>query len=190
MKNKLISFLLIITCALSCQKNEQLHTVSVQEFSEFINETGYITDAEKFGWSFIQKTVYDYEIVKNISWKNPSGKGEAKPDFPVTQVSYNDVVAYCKWANKKLPNYNDYWRLANKDKKPLNFNTIQMYEANKYNVVGNVWDITTPLDKNKIRLAGGSYLCSENTCNGILPTRELIVDATTSNSHIGFSVIK
>ena len=190
MKLKLIPFLLLVIVVLSCQKNEQLHTVSVQEFSEFVNETGYITDAEKFGWSFIQKTVYDYEIVKNISWKNPSGKEKAKPDLPVTQVSYNDVKAYCKWANKKLPNYKEYWKLAKSDDRPLNFNTIQIYQANKYNVVGNVWDITAPLKKDKIRLAGGSYLCSENTCNGILPARELFVDAATSNNHIGFSIIK
>lgn len=190
MKIKLISFLLLVTCVISCQKKEQLHTVSVKEFAKFINDTGYITDAEKFGWSFIQKTVYDYEIVKNVNWKNPSGKYEAKPDFPVTQVSLNDVIAYCKWANKKLPTYKEYWKLAKLDKKPLNFNTLQIYQANKYNVVGNVWDITSPIEQNKIRLAGGSYLCSENTCNGILPNRVLFIDPTTSNNHIGFSIIK
>lgn len=181
-----MSFLLLT----GCQKNQQLHTVSVQEFSEFVKATNYVTDAEKYGWSFNQRTVYDYEIVKNVSWKNPTGKEMAKPSFPVTQVSYNDVMAYCKWANKKLPTYQQYWELAKQDRKPINYNTIAIYEANLYNVVGNVWDITSPEEENKIRLAGGSYLCSENTCNGIQPKRELFVDATTSNNHVGFSVIK
>lgn len=182
--------MLILLCSCQSKKEVKLHSVTVKEFSQFVKATNYITDAEKYGWSFVQKTVYKYDVVKNISWRNPTGKEKVNPNYPVTQVSYNDAIAYCKWIKKTLPTYKQYWNLSKLDSRPLNFNTIKIYEAAKYNVVGNVWDITLPEKKNQVRLAGGSFLCSENTCNGIVASRELFVDTITANSNIGFSIIQ
>lgn len=44
--------------------------------------------------------------VPGADWKHPDGpdssiKGLEK--YPVVHISYNDAVAYCKWANKRLP---------------------------------------------------------------------------------------
>ncbi len=40
------------------------------------------------------------------NWKHPKGPGssiEGQEDFPVVHVSYEDALAYCKWANRRLP---------------------------------------------------------------------------------------
>ncbi|WP_321279585.1 formylglycine-generating enzyme family protein [Marinifilum fragile] len=101
------------------------HAVSNLKFSDFINATGYITDAEKFGWSFvfhlllpqnearhlmqIGRSVAGLEWwlqVEGACWKTPEGPSSnffGKENHPVTHISYNDAYAYSKWAGKRLP---------------------------------------------------------------------------------------
>jgi formylglycine-generating enzyme required for sulfatase activity len=82
------------------------HEISVSQFRAFINETGYKTEAEVEGWSWI----YDGE------WKKKSGyywelnsKGEKKKDLePVTFVSWNDSQRFAEWISEK---YDSRFRL-------------------------------------------------------------------------------
>jgi formylglycine-generating enzyme required for sulfatase activity len=95
--------------------------VTNNEFSAFVGETGYKTDAEKFGWSFVFHLLIhesQFSKAKQISqipwwfalkdayWFQPEGAGSSIQDrmeHPVTHISWNDAAAFCKWAEKRLP---------------------------------------------------------------------------------------
>ncbi len=80
--------------------------VTVGQFRKFVEATGFKTDAERFGDS----GVFDYNtkgwsLLQGASWRAPLGKEPplAEDNYPVTQVSWNDAVAYSQWAGKRLP---------------------------------------------------------------------------------------
>jgi len=80
--------------------------VSVESFRRFVNETNYITEAEKFGNGIVFfDSTNSWHLVDGANWEFPFGKLEsiAHDNHPVTQVSWNDALAYCKCYNKTLP---------------------------------------------------------------------------------------
>jgi formylglycine-generating enzyme required for sulfatase activity len=95
-------------------------TVTNAEFAELIKATGYVTEAERFGWSFVfwaqvPDSIPESEAVQNVewwrkihgaTWAAPNGPGtEAAclPDHPVVQLSWNDAKAYADWVGGRLP---------------------------------------------------------------------------------------
>lgn len=79
--------------------------VTVAEFARFVRATGYRTEAERYGWS----GVFDIKSGRwtrsdGADWRHPEGAASSTADEePVTQVSWNDAVAYARWAGKRLP---------------------------------------------------------------------------------------
>lgn len=92
-------------------------------FSKFIDATGYRTEAEIFGWSFVfwahipkerfRELVEDTVAaapwwckVNGARWKNPEGPGSdiaSRQNHPAIHLSWNDCAAFSQWAGKRLP---------------------------------------------------------------------------------------
>ena len=184
----LLLFLIFNSCLGEDQLN--LKPVTVAEFREFIEDSNYMTDAEKYGWSIVQTDAFNFKIVEGANWKKPDGINNSIDSLPVTQVSYNDAVAYSEWVGLSLPTYEQYWDIAvDDDRLIVSDNLYPILPVNDVNVVGNVWDITKPINSNKVRLAGGSIFCSIDTCHGTQKDRELFIDKETGNIHVGFSIL-
>ena len=70
------------------------YEVTVSVFREFINATGYKTEAERTGGAFIRGK-NNWGKKEGIFWANP---GILQNDnHPVTCVSWNDVMEFCEW---------------------------------------------------------------------------------------------
>ena len=92
-------------------------------FGRFVQETSYLTEAERFGWSFvfwalIPKQRFNALVedtvaaapwwckVRGATWQYPEGPGSdisSRPTHPVVHVSWNDAVSFCEWAGQRLP---------------------------------------------------------------------------------------
>lgn len=129
------------------------HPVTVAQFKTFIKVTGYITDAERFG----NAGVLDYKtgqwsLKPGANWLFPQGQDmpKAKENHPVTQVSWNDANAYCKWSGKRLPTEFE-WEHAARNAGQLTdamypWGTNVFKEEGKYK--GNIWQGPFPLYNN------------------------------------------
>lgn len=97
--------------------------VTNREFEAFVAATGYKTEAEVFGWSYVFHLLVPKTVIKKgkvrpleglnwwvgvegACWRRPEGPGtnvRKRLDHPVVHVSWNDAMAYCGWAGRRLP---------------------------------------------------------------------------------------
>jgi formylglycine-generating enzyme len=97
-------------------------TVTNARFATFVKATGYVTDAERYGWSFVFHLLVPADVdraigavpveapwwrpVQGASWRTPEGPGSnigSRQHHPVVHVSWNDAQAYCDWSGARLP---------------------------------------------------------------------------------------
>lgn len=104
--------------------------VTVGQFRRFVEATGYVTDAEKEGWSLVW-TGESWETRSGADWKNP---GFAQDDtHPVVCISWSDAVAFCQWAGCRLPTEAEWEYAAREGGKKLRWSgTNQETDANEY----------------------------------------------------------
>lgn len=96
------------------------HCVTNARFAAFVAATGHVTDAERFGVSFVFGGLLpdDFPPTRGVAaapwwrevpgadWRHPEGPGSdiaERADHPVVHVSWNDASAYCMWADTRLP---------------------------------------------------------------------------------------
>ena len=80
--------------------------VTVNDFRNFVDESNYITEAEKFGNAIVfVDSINNWQLIDGASWEYPLGDSNliALDDHPITQVSWNDALAYCEFCDKTLP---------------------------------------------------------------------------------------
>ncbi len=78
------------------------YEVTVAEFKVFVEASGYQTDAEKQGKSWVYTDIWKEQ--SGVNWKYDT-RGNLRPsteyNHPVIHVSWNDAMEYCKWLSKK-----------------------------------------------------------------------------------------
>src|SRR3954463_7980279 len=94
--------------------------ISNADFAAFVDATGHVSDAQRFGWSFVFGGLLPdhhpdtrgvasapwWRQVFGATWRHPDGPQsslDGRLDHPVVHVSHADALAYCAWAGKRLP---------------------------------------------------------------------------------------
>ena len=95
--------------------------VTNDDFARFVDATGYRTEAEELGWSFVLAAFLPAVLraagarvegapwwcaTNGAWWREPEGPGShlvERGNHPVVHVSWRDAEAFARWAGGRLP---------------------------------------------------------------------------------------
>ena len=161
--------------------------VTNEEYAKFVNATGRKAPS---------------------NWTNgtyPSSRAK----YPVTNVSYNDAVAYCNWLSKndssatyRLPTEKEWEQAAGHMPKDADFNAGEnkgLTAVNSYsntlsasgavNMWGNVWEWTSTSRTDGTKaVKGGAWDSKRTDCR--TENREIGRNPNSGYSNVGFRVIR
>ncbi len=123
--------------------------VTVGQFRRFVADTGFVTEAERAGYSAVLDTRDGGWVrVAGANWRRPGGPNgpPAVEDHPVTQVSWHDADAFCSAYGTRLPTEFEWERAARLGQTPDG----HVFKAGDSPVRGgryaaNVWEGIFPL---------------------------------------------
>ncbi len=158
--------------------------VTNAQFKEFVEETGYITVAEReIDWEEMKKqlpagtpkphdsimqpgsltfkktptsvpNLYDFSQwwrwTIGANWKHPNGPNSGiigKDEEPVVHISFEDALAYCDWAGRRLPTESEWERAARGDRAGVPFTWGD--DMSMLGKMANTWEGEFPVTNTK-----------------------------------------
>ena len=128
--------------------------VTNARFARFVAASGYVTEAERFGWSFVfhafiadkrpEHRVLDtpwWFRVDGACWASPEGPGSdvsSRADHPAVHISWNDAAAFAAWAGGRLPTEAE-WEYAAKGGVDAARFPWGDEEPGEHNALCNIW---------------------------------------------------
>lgn len=164
----------------SCQKDdgeEPIRTITLSgfgidtcattntQFQHFVEDTGHVTSAERFGWSFVFDAAGatldmpgSWWIKSDgACWRSPKGPGSDLTDLgdhPVVHVSWCDAVAFADWAGGRLPTEAE-WECAGRG----------ALDQKRY-----PWGDASPIDKYRCNIWRGAFPHENTAADGFAGT--------------------
>jgi formylglycine-generating enzyme len=94
--------------------------VTNADFRRFVDDSGYVTEAERIGWSLVFAGLLPdgfqpsrgvgrapwWRQVEGADWRHPEGPGSSNDErvnHPVVHVTWNDAYAYATACGRRLP---------------------------------------------------------------------------------------